>query len=48
MQKVANMWNVKEWIGFELELKTREADKYFKRCVFSKTIVVQWNFLVRN
>lgn len=49
MQKVAIMWNVKEWIGLEwVELKTREADKYFKRCVFSKTIVVQWNFLVRN
>lgn len=30
MQKVAIMWNVKEWIGPEwVELKAREANKYF-------------------
>lgn len=48
-EKMAIMWNVKEWIAFEwVELKARETDKYFKRCVFSKTIVVQCNFLVRD
>ena len=42
IQKVAIVQKVKEWVGLEwVELESRAVDKYFRRCVFSKTIVVQ-------
>lgn len=47
-EKMAIMWNVKEWIAFEwVELKAREIN-ILKGVSFFKTIVVQCNFLVRD